>query len=381
MRKLAGGAALIALFAVCPLQGLADQLTSTAHPGDKLGISVYNHPDLSSQPVLDGMGRVSLPLIGSVAAQGLTPSELALRIQTALRRYIVDPAVDVQILSPGSSIFMAGPISGVFVYAPGETLVNALAQAQASQSVPPALAPSVGGQAQTSSPFIDLRTLRESGIDLRSVVIRRDGQELPPVNVEELVETGQSGPTLVPGDVISLRERPIAVKVNGVVSHPMTAHLYPDEPLRDALRQAGGVEEATAEYSYILKRDGQTQKINHVSPELSEPAQVGDEIVIPEAPRVIVAGQVTRGGAVAVQGDHSLLNALYEAGGPQNNGDLTRITVIHNGQARKYNLTRLKDGVASENPVLADGDSVFVPASGHTDFGTIFGALFALRAL
>ena len=42
-------------------------------PGDRVFINVFNQPDLSGEFTLDGDGRFSMPLIGTVEANGLTP--------------------------------------------------------------------------------------------------------------------------------------------------------------------------------------------------------------------------------------------------------------------------------------------------------------------
>jgi polysaccharide export outer membrane protein len=353
----------------------ADQVT-TLHPGDKVAISVYNHPELTSTPVVDAAGNVTMSLIGSVPATSRTAEQLAQEIQMKLKRYVVSPAVDVQLSESTGSVFIVGPMSGVLTYSPGETLLSALAQAQSMQNVAPSMPGTVGGTVSTSSATLDLRTLRESSIDLRHVVIRRDGHDMAPINVEELLSSGLSGPYLMPSDTIALHDRPVRVGVQGIVHHPVDAHLYPDEPLVDALRQAGGVDDTAAGYHFTLVRDGQSYAVSTLSPQLSAPAQAGDMLVVPQAPRVVIAGQVQKPGPVAVQGDPTLLSALYLAGGPQTNGDISHVSVFHDGKQVRYDLTKMHDGRLMQNPVLADGDSVFVPTAHRLNFATLFQGIY-----
>ena len=45
-------------------------------PGDRVTINIFNQAELSGEFTLDGDGRFSMPLIGTVEANGLTPLEL-----------------------------------------------------------------------------------------------------------------------------------------------------------------------------------------------------------------------------------------------------------------------------------------------------------------
>jgi polysaccharide export outer membrane protein len=65
-------------------------------PGDLLRVDVFQVPELSRQVRVNSRGEVSLPLIGTVRAAGLTGQELeALLAQRLSERYLVDPQVYV----------------------------------------------------------------------------------------------------------------------------------------------------------------------------------------------------------------------------------------------------------------------------------------------
>lgn len=69
-------------------------------PGDRVQISVFGHPDLSGEFEVDAMGRLSMPLVQSVRAQGLTIDELKEAVVDALRpEYLLNPRVTAQLLS------------------------------------------------------------------------------------------------------------------------------------------------------------------------------------------------------------------------------------------------------------------------------------------
>jgi protein involved in polysaccharide export with SLBB domain len=67
-------------------------------PGDQIHINVHNQDDLSGEYVLDGMGRFSMPLIGTVVATGLSASGLEDLLVSRLRPdYLVNPRVAVRV--------------------------------------------------------------------------------------------------------------------------------------------------------------------------------------------------------------------------------------------------------------------------------------------
>jgi protein involved in polysaccharide export with SLBB domain len=97
---------------------------------------------------------------------------------------------------------------------------------------------------------------------------------------------------------------------------------------------------------------------------------------VPRAPRIGVVGAVDKPGDVTLHGDPSLLSAIYNAGGPTKVANLKSVTVIHNGIKQEYNLIAAIHG-GSGNPMLADGDTVFVPVGHHPDYSSFWQAIGA----
>lgn len=64
-------------------------------PGDVLNVFVWHNTDLSAQMPVRPDGRISMPLIGDIAAAGMTPTDLAAQIQDKLKTYVKDPLVTV----------------------------------------------------------------------------------------------------------------------------------------------------------------------------------------------------------------------------------------------------------------------------------------------
>ncbi len=74
------------------------QVPYTLDSGDRLRVVVFGQEGLTNSYVLDASGDIAMPLIGSVAARGLTTDQLSARIADLLRQgYVRDPHVAVEI--------------------------------------------------------------------------------------------------------------------------------------------------------------------------------------------------------------------------------------------------------------------------------------------
>jgi polysaccharide export outer membrane protein len=103
----------------------------TLASGDRLRVIVFGQDSLTNSYSVDGSGRISLPLVGAVSAQGHTTESLARAIEARLRDgYLREPkvAVEVEAYRP---FFALGEIStaGQYPYINGMTVQNAVAVA------------------------------------------------------------------------------------------------------------------------------------------------------------------------------------------------------------------------------------------------------------
>jgi polysaccharide export outer membrane protein len=100
--------------------------------GDKLRIEVYREAQLSQALQIRPDGKITLPLVGDIAAAGRTPLELRDAVAAALREYVTNPVVTVIVQeATANKIFIIGEVA-----TPGEqvligpmTALQALAQA------------------------------------------------------------------------------------------------------------------------------------------------------------------------------------------------------------------------------------------------------------
>jgi polysaccharide export outer membrane protein len=99
--------------------------------GDRLRITVFGQDGLTNSYIVDAAGNVTLPLVGTLTARGLTAHQLAYALSERLKQgYIREPkvAIEVEVYRP---FFIQGEIAnpGQYAYVPNTTVENAVAVA------------------------------------------------------------------------------------------------------------------------------------------------------------------------------------------------------------------------------------------------------------
>jgi polysaccharide export outer membrane protein len=97
--------------------------------GDRLRVQVFGQEGLTNSYIVDAAGNISLTLIGSVPARGLTTAQVASAIAARLRNgYIRNPhvSVEVEVYRP---FFILGEVNapGQYPYVPNMTVEAAVA--------------------------------------------------------------------------------------------------------------------------------------------------------------------------------------------------------------------------------------------------------------
>lgn len=334
------------------------------HPGDRVAVLVYNHPELSGQTTVDDAGRISLPLAGGVDTTNLDPSQIAQRVRYQLKPFVRKVAVDVQLVTQAQSIFVAGGPGGILAYSPGENLSSALSQLRTQIAVAVNTVP-----AQQATYDLD-----HGRIDLQHISVMRDGALMGPFDASSSALGSGGNVLLQSGDTIQLKNKPVAVTVRGEVKQPGVAYLNSTDTMSAAITQVGG-ELPSSATNVTLERDGVSRVVAFGNAEFSQPARPGDIITVPRAFTISVVGMVVKPGDVVLKTDTSLLSALYGADGIQKWADLKKVQVISHGQRTTYDVTALTHGDVSQNPPLADGDTVFVPEGHKIDWSPVFAGL------
>ena len=101
----------------------------TLSSGDRLRVIVFGQDALTNSYSVDGAGRISMPLIGLVNANGITTAALERAIEGRLRGgYLRDPKVSVEVESY-RPFYVLGEVTtaGQFPYVNGLTVQKAIA--------------------------------------------------------------------------------------------------------------------------------------------------------------------------------------------------------------------------------------------------------------
>jgi polysaccharide export outer membrane protein len=143
---------------------------------DVVEVTVWKEPELSRTVPIRPDGKITLPLIGDMQAEGLKPAELEQNVQKSLASLVRDPRVTV----------IVHDVNGAKVYVTGAVLHAGAFPLRSQMSVLQALA-MAGGLGE----FADRGEIS---------VLRADGRRVQ-VDYDDLVH-GRSKVSLGPGDTV-----------------------------------------------------------------------------------------------------------------------------------------------------------------------------------
>jgi len=159
--------------------------------GDQIQINVWKNSELSLSEPIRPDGKITMPLIGDVMAVGLTPEELAAKIETKLASYVKAPNVTVILTNLQGHAFLSRiRVTGAVTqnvsmpYHQGMTVLDAVLEAG-----------SVDLYADANNTRLHRRTTRGNvAYDIRLKDIMQDGDM-------------RTNIILMPGDIITVPER------------------------------------------------------------------------------------------------------------------------------------------------------------------------------
>jgi len=194
-------------------------------PGDKLQVTVWGYPELSSEVVILPDGMVSYPLVGLIPAGGLTARDFAEKVRGALEQHIESPRVHVTVSQMNSRRYsVLGEVNraGVFpLWDDSTDVLEAIAQA--------------GGMGNAALPS-EVRIVRHQP---------GKPEELIPINMNSLLDssTPRERVILQPGDVVYVPSQVTRRKicVLGEVNAPGLYTMTPHMTVIEALSVAGWV--------------------------------------------------------------------------------------------------------------------------------------------
>ena len=149
--------------------------------GDKLRIEVYKDPQLSQSLQIRPDGKITLPLLGDIAASGKTSLELRESIAASLKEYITNPVVTVIVVETvPQQIHVMGEVTS-----PGpQALTGPLSILQALAAA---------GGFKDFAKTKDIKILRKSATGVATTIR---------FNYKDAVQSGTAPLMLQPGDMV-----------------------------------------------------------------------------------------------------------------------------------------------------------------------------------
>lgn len=298
---------------------------------DLLEIKVFEAPDLNRSLRVSARGQISLPLLGSVQAAGLTAQELEALLEYKLHKYMKEPHVDVLVSSVESHpISVVGAVKkpGVFQVRGPKTVLEMLSVAEGladdagddvlvMRGASWQLIDSLGNQEVTNSHPTSGEAAPAPNIREGNDQPKGNEKETVRVNLKNLLETGDThfNVPVYPGDIVEV-PRSGVVYVVGEVKKPGGFVLKSNEEMTvlKAMALAEGLTlTAVKNQARIIRTDAGSGKKEEISVDLGkildgkqpDPAlQAADIVFVPNSTGKYA---VFRGSEAAISAITSLL--------------------------------------------------------------------------
>lgn len=427
--------ATVAPPAPVPVQGESGYILG---PGDRIKIDIFNVPEYSGEYMLLSDGTVNMPLAGTVRIQGMTISQASEEIASAMGRFLRRPITTITLLTvrpikiaiagevnrPGSySVDLnrnqsvnIPTVTGAIELAGGITQSADIRRIQVRRPRPQT------GEAQSISPAsaeiitVDLWQLLQTA-DLSQDIILRDGDSIliPTIASVNLDET----PQLAAASFATNTGRSMNIAVVGEVKRPGPYTLSNSQSTNAAtvtqgIQAAGGITQEADIRNILVRRrtkSGSEQLVEVNFWNLLQtgdlrqdlPLQEGDTIVVarakemspdevtelasasfsPENITVNIVGEAIRPGAVEVQPNTPLTQALLAAGGFNSDAQKGVVELIRlnpNGTVSRQTVAVdfSQDLNEQNNPALRNNDTIVVKKSGTKKFADAINPIFSI---
>ena len=402
--------------------------------GDRIRVNVFEVPEYTGEYQVPPGGSINMPLIGSIPVSGLTTEQAADTIARKYARFLKRPLISVNLLSPRPiNVFVAGEVTRPGAYTlsleggagnnPGVQYPTVLAALTIAQGV--TLAADVTqvqlrrkvGRSGEQTVSLDLKELTRTGRISQEITLRDGDTIVVPTATSLNVAEARN---LFAANFAASQTSPRSVVVIGQVYRPGSYLVTAGNAggaegggaggglptVMRSLQLAGGITSIADVRKIKLRRPTRTGTEQTIDINLWEllqsgdinqdiVVQDGDTIVIPTAtdisaaestqlatttlsPNTIevgVVGEVKKPGAVKLQPNSSLNQALLAAGGFNDSraskGTVELIRLNTNGTVTKRPVkVDLAKGINEEtNPILRNNDVVIVDRNGLAKTG------------
>lgn len=233
-------------------------------PGDTVSVKVFDQPDMDATVPVSDEGTIHLPLIGTLPIAGLSPAQVSLKIEKALKdgSFFVNPHVTVTLVqSVNQLVAVLGEVRqpGRYQVASNTTIFQLLAQA--------------GGATTTSADVIYLIRADASGAQTRTPINLKGSTDATAVLPTQRFKGGDS--IFVP--------RADQFYIYGEVQQPNEYRLESAMTVVQAIARAGGLTTRGSDRRVDIKRKGADGKETTFRAKQTDLVQPNDVIHVKES--------------------------------------------------------------------------------------------------
>jgi polysaccharide export outer membrane protein len=320
----------------------------TVGPGDALVVQVFGDKDMTGEYKVGPSGSIAMPVLGAIDVSGLSVDQVTARIKGELGKIVRNPVVVVTIneLDSERKVYVGGQVEkpGPFALPFGSTVLDA---AIAAGLLPTA--------------------------DLSQVTLTRPGQAPQVLDLSGWrTAQGVALAELVRyGDTVFIPELTDRIAVVGAVTNPaqlvptIGKHMY----VLDALSAAKGLlPTADPAHATVLHKAGAATQISLEKllddGDMTQNVELrpGDVLVVREAKRIAVVGQVTTPTSFVANKPLPVLSALAQGGQVLPEGDLEHAKIVGPDGSREVDLKALTEkGEKAATLEISPGETLVIP--------------------
>jgi polysaccharide export outer membrane protein len=266
LSKFTTTVALVAALALSflPRAGVAQSMREVLGPGDTVRITAFRYPNLTTEARLSEDGKVTMPLLGEVMLQGLTPEQAARDIADRLENgnYLKDPQIGVAVIQARSrQVSVLGMVTH-----PGRYVLDG-ASARVTDVI--ALAGGLQPGAADTATVQRIRAGKAESLQVDLVAIMQDAD--PSTNVE-----------IASGDSVFVPRAPVFY-IYGEVKQGGAYRLEPQITVTQAIALAGGITPRGSEHRVQLRRRAPDGQWREWRAGLTDVVLAGDVIFVRES--------------------------------------------------------------------------------------------------
>jgi polysaccharide export outer membrane protein len=225
------------LLAISASQGLAQAMREVLGAGDTVRVTAYRYPELTAEVRLSEDGKATLPLIGEVRLQGMTPDQAGKHIAERYTKgnFVLNPSIGVTVVQARSrQVSVLG-----FVNRPGRYVLD-------------------GTSARISDVIAMAGGVLPTAADRATVQVTRDGKaEAFDVDLAAIMQGSDVSKNIEvrSGDSVFVPKAPMFY-IHGEVTRGGSYRLEQDMTVIQAISVAGGVTPRGTERRPQVRRKG-----------------------------------------------------------------------------------------------------------------------------